>query len=353
MRRHPRHICLAAKPLATVEHLVAIAEQARAVGIEHCYLDAVAGGDELLTLLGGDTTVVVTTQREFRKHLKAARSHAVFVQSPYPEHYPEWFWPTAIARGLAFTGYGLNLSTWEHGLYGLDTFRQASHLLADSTLVAGKYIEYGVDPSRVTMTGNPLLWDLRRRDEAWEPLREDRLLWAPHWTATWFDEPRGFARWRETVRVVDAYAESRPDATVLVRPHPLLLETIQTDDDDDDITAFRTLLDRPNVALSSGSMLDDILASSRLLTDGVSIIAYYASTGRPLGIVRDDASPRFNATGERLVAAAEELTSPESIGRWLADPAPGLDEGRRALSRQLHPTAPDSPISIWARHAKL
>ncbi|MFT4284640.1 MAG: hypothetical protein QM598_07390 [Protaetiibacter sp.] len=343
--------------MATVEHLVAIAAQARAENIECCYLDAVgyldaADGASAGVDLALGSLVTVSTPRELARHLRASRSRAVFVQSPYPEHYPEWFWPLVYDRTLAFTGYGLTLSTWEHGLYGLETFRRARHLLADSPLVAAKYAEHGVDPSRVFMTGNPLLWELRRREQSHDS-QVDRLLWAPHWTATWFDEPRGFARWRETVRVVDAYAAGRPDAAITVRPHPLLLETIANDSDDDDIHAFRTLLGRPNVTLSSASMLDDIHASSRLLTDGVSIIAYYASTGRPLGIVRDADSPRFNTTGEQLVAAADELATPRAVAEWLEAPTPDLDEGRRELSRRLHPTMPDAPISVWARQVGL
>jgi len=347
------HICLAALPLATIEHHAAIAHQAGALGLECCVLDATGdpGTAEMTGKLLPDVLLhSVESREDIRAHLRHSRSAAVFVQSPYPEHYPEWLWTEIYDRHLAYAGYGLNLSTWEQGLYGLETFARARYLLADSPFVAQKYLEHGAKRRQILLAGNPLLWELRNRLSSHRET-DDTVLWAPHWTSTWFENARGFARWRETVDVMLSHATNQPSSQMTVRPHPLLRKAVESAATEPGIEVFQQLLALPNVTLSENSMVDDILGASRLLTDGVSIIAYFATTGRPLGVIRDQDSPRFNENGEAICAETRMLADADEIAAWLsAAPAPP-DPKLLELSHRLHPTESESPIRLWARHA--
>ncbi|HWL00879.1 MAG TPA: hypothetical protein VNQ52_00745 [Microbacteriaceae bacterium] len=355
LRRLPsRHVCLASRDIATVEHLGAIADQARAAEFDVCWLDLGDQADvrSAIRQWAEPTAEPLRTPNRsaLQRHLRATRSEAIWLQTPYPEHYPEWFWETAGGR-LAYAGYGLTLSTWNEGLYGLETYRKARWLITESESDRSGYLQFGVQPDRVRAFGNPLLHVLRSRDGNVRA-REHDLLWAPHWTEEWFGGS-GFSTWRETAPAIREFAGANPGIRVRVRPHPLLPAAIDRAERGDVGTqSYLSLLDLPNVSVSAGRLLDDIESSRALVTDGVSIIAYWASTGRPLGITRSDLSPRFNDAGERLVAAADQLSTPEQLHDWLDGLRDAADsEERRALSQQLHPTFDESPIELWADYS--
>jgi hypothetical protein len=343
-------VWLAARALATIEHLGAIAEQAERVGLEVRWLDL---GDQegiaeaIRSFTSSQAPVIrISNSSALRRRIRRTPPAAIWIQTPYPEHYPDWFWDAS--KGIScYAGYGLTLSTWTAGLYGLETYRSCAAILAESATVRDNYIDNGVLADRVILCGNPLLFELRRRmGDA--PPTPFAVLWAPHWTEDWFGQ-RGYSRWRETVHPLLIWACDHPDSRILLRPHPLLPDGIAAlPDSDEDAAAYRRLVALPNTTVSAGPLLDDILASAALITDGVSIIAYWSSTGRPLGITRDSESPPFNATGEALCAAAEILPTPGAVASWLS-----VLEGRqtdvalRELSERLHPVFAESPIAMW------
>jgi len=349
-RGRSSHVCLAARPLATVEHLAAIARQSASAGLETCWLDL---GDEpniteAIRAWGdpGATPIRIAGAAALSRHLRRHRPVAIWLQTPYPEHYPDWFWSIA-AGSLGYAGYGLTLSTWDAGLYGLETYRQARWLITESEDDRQGYLRFGVEPDRVRVLGNPLLYELRTAlPAAPEPIVD--VLWAPHWTEDWFGR-RGFSTWRETAPAMLEFAEAHPDRRVRLRPHPLLPAAMARGDAEDPAgRAYRRLAALPNVTISRGPLVQDILECAALVTDGVSIIAYWAATGRPLAITRDASSPPFNAIGERLVELSDRIDEPARLASWLDDSvARGDGSSRRAYSETVHPTGPESPIARW------
>lgn len=355
------HICMASLPLNTAEHLEALARDASDLGFDVCWLSFVS--DQNSDSLGGfrEGTTAITSRDGFVAHLESHKSVAVFLQSIYPEHYPEWFWAMSAQSRLCFAGYGAILDTWEWGHYQLPPLKSCAWLLAETEFVRDKYVEHGNDPSRVVVTGNPLMYELRRRlsgaDERPSPGRT--ILWAPHWSRTWFEYKRGYSRWEEAVHAVLQVAKDVASVDFVVRPHPLFLRQLSQGRADEGATnpdeytkAFHELLQLDNVSLSTSGFLDDILRSDALLTDGIGIIAYFAATGRPMAVIRDSDSPPFNPAGQQLCRASDVVSNADEIAAWLSQKARGpsivISAGRAALSRELHPTGPDSPLSIWA-----
>lgn len=349
-RRGITHMCFAARALGTIEHLGAIAAQAEHEGFEVCWLDL--GDQEGISdhveryTRSSAAVVEVRSAKALRRHFRRHRPVAVWMQTPYPEHYPAWFWDTAEGL-LAYAGYGLTLSTWSAGLYGLETYARCAWILTESPRDRDHYIEHGVSPQRVVHSGNPLLFELRAA-LAESPDPQFDVMWAPHWTEDWFGK-RGYSRWRETVGVLLEYAVSHPDSRILVRPHPLLHAGIAAlTEGDPAADAYRELVALPNTTVSVGPMLDDLVRCAALLTDGVSIIAYWSATGKPLGITRDAESPPFNDTGEQLCAASDILSTAGAVANWLDSLGTGQNSARRrALSELLHPTFDKSPVAVW------
>ncbi|HEY0258736.1 MAG TPA: hypothetical protein VGC18_02690 [Lacisediminihabitans sp.] len=361
---------MASIPLQTSEHLVAVADQAVAAGFEVCWLLftpphtlSSASAEQNADLMAGHAMQTITDVDELEAHYAEKDPAAIFLQTPYPEHYPEWFWQSSKRDRMCFAGYGATLSTWEQGLYQLPTLHNCRWLLAESEFNRRKYIEHGNDPSRIVVAGNPLMFELRSRLSR-APATENTpttLLWAPHWTSTWFENARGFSRWREAVGPLYDFFREHPAIRLLARPHPLLLEKFvevsasDADPDDTDEGTLRSLLALGNVTLSTSTFVDDIIRSNALVTDGVSIIAYYSATGKPLAIMRDADSPPFNEVGEQLCTESDLQPDSASLARWLdeqsSDGFGTISPARRELSARVYVPTKNSPISIWAAAA--
>ncbi len=347
-----RHACLAARPNSTIEHLQAIARQAHAEGIEACWLDL--GHEPGITDLVasydgfGAQAVKVDTPGRLKRHLAKHRPIGVWIQTPYPEHYPDWFWTTVEGHPLCFAQYSIQMMTWEFGLYQLPTYRQCRWILVESNNLRNGFVANGVEADRVIVADNPILYELRHRQADRRIDDAVDLMWAPHWSQDWFGQ-RGFSRWREVAPVLLEYARSHPDVRILVRPHPLLQRAVDATVDEE-ASAYRDLLRLPNVDLSRRSMADDVDRSRALLSDGLSILAYFASTGKPLGIVYDDESPEFNDLGYAILATSDQLSDPAAVAAWL-ERLPELtpDDRRRTMMTRLLPAFVDSPVAIWNR----
>jgi hypothetical protein len=366
------HLCLASIPLQTSEHLAAIANQATAMGFDVCWLLLESPGALSSSSATHTASIIdsvhfypIETAEGLEAHFSVSRPVAIFLQTPYREHYPEWFWQSKWLDRMCFAGYGASLSTWEHGLYDLPSLHDCAWLLAESDFTQKKYADHGNRPDRIVVTGNPLMYELRGRlaDPNAQDPDSKAVLWAPHWTSAWFGLARGFSRWREAVVPFLEFARLHPEITILARPHPLLLDRFVELSDDLSLASDREerglgeLLALENVVISDRSFVDDILRSDALVTDGVSIIAYYAATGKPLAIMRDADSPPFNQVGESLCAMSDLLPNAASLAAWLANQVDQsfaeTSVSRQELSSLVHPTQTDSPISIWAAHAGL
>ena len=78
-------------------------------------------------------------------------------------------------------------------------------------------------------------------------------------------------------------------------------------------------------------MVEDCIRADFCVTDGVSIIAYWAATGNPLAILRDTHSPDMSIQFEDINAAVDTIPVGTSgtLAAWLdafaLDPKRGLD----------------------------
>ena len=121
-------------------------------------------------------------------------------------------------------------------------------------------------------------------------------------------------------------------------------------DDSPYLDLFQKLLSLSNVRLSRDSLPNDILSSDALLTEGVSIIGYWASTGKPMAVYRDENSPEFGANGKLLLEQVTKVANPSEILVWLNDitkvESNELNEKLMELAQRIFPTFEHSPIQI-------
>jgi hypothetical protein len=102
--------------------------------------------------------------------------------------------------------------------------------------------------------------------------------------------------------------------------------------------------------MSSASMIDDVLRADYLITEGISIIGYWATTGKPIAVLRDPNSPTFNEDGNNLLSAMEQIGDADLLSEWLKlnfkKEQTRNNDDMVEISRIVHPTFQDSPLEL-------
>lgn len=370
-----KHICLSYLRSATVEHNDVLKHQWDLVNGSSCRVEFPRNAFSFETYLGKmpEAEKIYTDFNKLFNHYKHSRSLAVFLQSPYSEHYPPWFLEVSSECNFAFAGYGISLSNYVDGQFKTPLIQSSKYLLASSNY---DYIGYKNNisaNSQIIFTGNPLMYEIRKSLDIQKAVKGTaglKLLWAPHWSKFWLEGSRGFARWQITLEAILEFTRSNPDTEILLRPHPILHEALKAHLEDNrhlinresqvsvnseidagHILLFKELLKHKNVSFSKSSLKDDILNSTHLVTDGVSIIAYWATTGKPMLLVNDWESPSFNEDGIRLMNEIEVASDSKEISNWLKlvthDRNFKIHDSLINLSKSLHPTFEESPAAIF------
>jgi hypothetical protein len=348
-RRKAEHLCLTALPNATIEHMNVLANQARDEGFEVCWLDLGHEPDiaAFVQEYSGCRPVPVHDEQALRDHVRRHRPVSVWLHTPYPEHYPEWFWRAAEDFPLAYTPYGATIpaTIWEEGAYGLETFHKCTWLLASDEDLRDGWLAHGVPAERIVLAGDKMRFEIGRR--AHEEFERHDLLWAPHWIEDMFGKG-SLATWRETAPVLLDHAGRHPEISLLVRPHPFLEKRIdEAPEDDPDARVYRRLLALPNVQRSTRTLVEDVLGSDALISEGMSVLVYFATLGRPIGMLQGTLTEVADVYLE-ILAACDALPTAEATRNWLetlpeATANPALVE----LMKRLLPEHDRSPIAIW------
>lgn len=375
LKKKSKHICLCFLELPTEEHQLVIRKLWGELGGTSCIIklpknDFSLNFDSQLKSMDSQLHV---DSRSILKHYRSKKSNAIFLQSPYPEHYPDWFPSLQFDVSFAYAGYGISLSNYYEGQFNTPMIQFSKYLLSASDYELEGYQKNLSEHSTVILSGNPLMYELRSivndKTLTYAPFKA-RLLWAPHWANDWLNGTQGFAQWRKTIRVVLDFAYSNPLIEIVLRPHPILreaimasqfdhrsitnreaLKTIDSESDSEELNNFVRLLSLRNVTMSSNTLLEDVLWSSHLVTDGVSIIGYWASTGKPILIIESDGGSPFNEDGKLILSASDSAVTPEEVAFWLkkanwTSPSP-INIDMQEISKELHPTFSKSPMQIF------
>ena len=205
---------------------------------------------------------------------------------------------------------------------------------------------HGIPDDRILLTGGPMMHEVRSARSSQSPTVD--LLWAPHWIEDYFGKG-SLATWRWVLPVLLQYAVDHPEQTIMVRPHPFLDDALVANESDPDAIAFASLLALPNVSKSDRSIVDDVLGSAALLSEGMSLNVYFATTGQPLGMTRGTVVDLPSEWLE-LLAVSDELRTADEVASWLDRlPDPEIDQERIRFIETKLPSSADSPIAQWNR----
>jgi hypothetical protein len=377
--RDESHFCLSFLNEITYEHQNIIACQLQRLNLNYCQFEFPKNcfsSIENLSLVEKNN-ISYTQKKTLIRHLKNSRSTAIFLQLPYAEYYPSWFNSISKKLNLAYAGYGISLSDYTEGQFNTELIRNSKYLLANSNYDFTGYNKIESDKAKIILTGNPMLYELRKHLSKISSEAQKKsmiLLWAPHWSQRWLKEKRGFARWQVCIDPIFKFAKLNTNIKIIVRPHPILREAIlgeqlgrtifnreslkswNEDVSPRDKAKLMELFSLKNVLLSDNTLIQDVIESTHLITEGVSILAYWSATGKPMLLIRDDESPKFNVEGQQLTNKMLKAKSSDEISDWLnASMKPinlKVNLELQELNRHIYPDLEKSPIEIFLEFIK-
>ena len=230
-----------------------------------------------------------------------ANQGITFIQTPYlSDHYVASSLDFLKEVRLGYLNYGVNLANTPDYHYQLDIYNSISALLVANEFERDAFIAAGVSPEKIVSVGVPVIHELIHFTQKSEPASQKplKVLWAPAWA--W-----GWSNWEETLPTLYAVAKKHSDLEVKIRAHPLLTPLTSRQVPPSYQTAkprsanseslFQKLLSLPNVEISNDTIVADCRMHDILLTDGVSIIGFWAATGKKQGVIRRATSPQFSS----------------------------------------------------------
>lgn len=271
------------------------------------------------------------SQKSWDRNVKRvlSRKHLVFAQTPYLEdHYSETSRILLLKNGPGYVGYGAWI--FESSLaFALEDYKNFYPFLVANEFELMEYERHGVSNENMLITGIPGPYevfkrskDLREGVSRIESRHKPKLLWAPHWA-------RGISTWESVLPTMVRFAKSNLEIDLIVRPHPMLTEftdlelpagyQVSSKVSQESQGLLNQLFTLENVELSSRTMADDCLRADWCVTEGVGIIAHWAATGKPLGVLRWEHSPEFYRSYQALRSAASLINVDrlENLDAWL------------------------------------
>lgn len=359
----PQHVCLARLDMTTCEQIEIIAIHLNEIGIDNCFIGFPANSFSMSSVDFGhhSDSSICHSAVELELEYKGHNSDMLVLQSPYPEHYPNWLMDLSSKINFAYAGYALPLIDWEYGHFQTPIIKEAKFLLAASKQELKGYKKNARRDAEVHLVGNSIMFEVRRRIKSRKPnqLHNKTTLWAPHWSHSWLESNSGFSRFELALPSILQFFSQHKDQNLIFRPHPILREILFTTTPDlasreglstkermnfsQSVLTLQKLLSLRNVILSENNLISDILDADQLITDGVSIISYWATTSKPMCIVMDDLTPQLNKAGKSLVRRIHKVKNAEGLIKFLTDPNfAHFSTIRKSL--RLHPTPKSPPI---------
>lgn len=301
------------------EHVTALAEQLEAVVPN---LQSVQFNDSDVWHVG-----LISELQKFEPDL-------ILLQQPYLEKFPTSFTESEFVERTVNFGYGPMLAGDDYffgnsgGQFGFGGYLRGGLTLVHHPAFRDRFRLAGVHESRLLEAGDPLTWKLRAELQDPVPQRSSAvdLLWAPHWTSTnWTGTRAGYSNVNRDLEIILRLAANNVKIKIRAHPHltKILAGGLQSDlhkhhrvFTEDFVRKWQELTSLRNVTLSDDTMSSDVLTARTMLTDGVSIIHYWALTGKPIAVSRNERSPGFAQQGSGVLEHCAMTSNAYSVERW-------------------------------------
>jgi len=330
------------------------------------YNHAIAGGLRDWLAAQGLAPEPLLPPEDEAERLRDLRPSAVFLPSPYEGHRHESLAPGRLGLPVHYVDYFLRIGPDDFGSKFDDAFfRECAAVYVNNDYESEQFAHAGVDRSRIIETGPPSLdpWDGEStRAEA------PTVLWCPWWSTRWSDtNTAGYSTFITTYRQVLDEAARRPHMQFLFRPHPCLWaelrsESLWTPGEEREFLSRVSALE--NVTLAGGAAPDlrypfyadhvrQFEQAWAMVTDGISFLAEFGYTGKPLLLTQAPGNPGWNPVGQAIADAVERTEGVNGLASFLDRVERGIDpdaEKRREVIRRQFYRPPGGSAAAIARH---
>lgn len=314
------------------DHLDALESQLKPLGVSSA---RIRQQGETISLVFGELEEVFTNTDDLADALSDLKvTHSIFCQ-PYMTRAGDRLAQLAARLPRIQFSYGPFLAGSDYfstvgadGEFLFNGYLQADLVAAQNLWTRDIFISSGIAKSRVSVIGDPLMWNL-----VGEPHSEIQptydLLWAPHFSRHG-SSPNcpGYGNAEDDLSNILQIADE--GVRVLIRAHPNMLKSLNKLRPDFRYqTVISESLEHPNITYSTGSIETDLLSAQRCVTDGVSIIIYACLLKRPVCIRRRPDSAGFRPEWRALIDRLPQMTSVALEG------LPDVDNSSLDLNQQL------------------
>jgi hypothetical protein len=201
--------------------------------------------------------------------------------------------------------------------------------------------------SKTVISGLPKLEELkkytmefeknpRKFDYLWKGKNTKRIIWAPHWSLFWNGSPTGFCTLLNNLDYICEIFRHNKNLECVLRMHPFLEDALVRNKifEEESLRQFLNFIDsQPNMRVDrSDNYFDLFVSSTAMITDGVSFLAEYSLTKKPLLNTINENGPELNPLGEairsNLYTAVNNIEIKDFIERVILNEDDFMQESR-------------------------
>ena len=273
--------------------------------------------------------------------LKRMEPAYVFYQTTFSIQHPTCL-PKDVSQfaKVCFVPYGFYLTDYTFNKLSLDFLANAHTLFFESPKsleIMDQMLGHNIAKiakSKTVISGLPKLEELRKFtvefeknprqfDHLWKGKNTKRIIWAPHCSLLWNGSNPGFSTILNNLDYICEIFRQNKNLECVLRMHPFLEDALIRNQvfDETSLKQFLDFIDlQPNMRVDkSDNYFDLFVSSNAMITDGVSFLAEYALTKKPLLNTINNDGPSLNLLGESLRSNLYTAINNEEIKNFIHD----------------------------------
>jgi hypothetical protein len=259
-----------------------------------------------------------------RRQVQSFGARAVFLQTPYTQQRHSSLDWRVIGAPVHYVDYGFHVdpeevSGWR---FSDEFFLNCAAIYVANEYEGAKFLDGGVDPRVIVRSGPPALdhWDqFTGRAEV------PTVMWCPWWSMrSKVPGKVGYSTFMTSYEAVLAEARARSNVRFIIRPHPLMFGQLIAEGQwaENDQHRFESMVAQlANVTLiptdKASSHTPQFEEAWAMVTDGVSFLAEFAYTGKPLLLTEAPNNQGWNPVGQAIRRVVDVSQGVSELGPFL------------------------------------
>lgn len=274
--------------------------------------------------------------------IKVLNPCLIFRQDPWETSLPQILSSQRLSfTRLCYIPYGYMAAAIQKHQFDMEFHRRCWRIFCPDEMHKQLYKKYNLlGDAMCVVTGYPKYDELLSCDKPFWPLANTtddsmyRIVWAPHHSLK--DDWLNFGDFENTAPVMLNLAKSYSNVQIVLRPHPVFTERVDSLDSPSSILEFLSEWNKlPNTAYSREPEYAGLfLASDLLVTDGVSFLNEYQLFDKPLIFIERRDIIGFNEAGQQFLTGLYRITDYSKLESLILKILSGWEDSKIAAARK-------------------